>query len=186
MFQDKITEFISNIGNEKKIIEIKFGKIINSNVFNINIDEILINKIVRKFKNYNNKYYNDRIYYYNNLQMIVNKNGEIKCYKDNLYIDKSDISISNIDMRILTHNRIKLEEIDFPCQKVYDLIHNRELFSIILRDNLRLNIYNKTIENNIKNNYEVSIQYLYNPYKNDNIKDNINFICSIIEKINTL
>lgn len=183
MYKEKIYDFVNNIDN-KKLIEIKFGKKINYNIFNTNIEENFIHKLIKKYKNYDNKYYNDRVYYYNNLQMIASKNGEIKCFQDNTDIEILDISLSDIDLRILSRERNKIEEFNFPCQKDYGLICNRELLSIVLQDNLRINIYNKKIENN--SNYEFSIQFVYNSYKKEKIKEIINMTVSIIKEINEL
>ena len=165
---------------DKKIIEIKFGKKINNNCFYNGIDESMIQKIFQKFQNYNVKYFNNRVYYYNNLQLIVYNNGSKKCYRDN-NVSKIDI-ISDIDIRIISKDREKVNEILFPCHKKYDMIFNRELLSISLKDNLKINIYNKYNSDSM-NNYEISIQYLYNPKKKENSVDHIISVCMEIEKL---
>ena len=175
---DKMEDFFDNL-KSKKIIEVKFGKQINENCFYNEIDENLIKQIFEKFKKYNVKYFNNKVYCYNNLQLIVYNNGTKKCYKD-INLEKIDI-ISDLDMRLISKCREKIDEILFPSYKNYDMVFNRELLSISLKDNLKINIYNK-YKGDI-NNYELSVQYLYNPKKKDNIQNVINEISAIKHEI---
>ena len=175
--QTQLQKIFDNIQG-KKIIEIKFGEQINEKCFYTKINENAVKAIFQKFQQYDVKYFNNKVYYYNNLQLIVNDNGTKKCYKDN-NVSKYDILS---DIRIICKDRIKIDEIMFPCYKNYDMIFNRELVSISLKDNLKINIYNKYDSNKL-NNYEITIQYLYNQKKKENITTKIYSIMTDIQNI---
>ena len=140
------------------------------------VSELILNKKKNflKISSYNVKYFNNKVYYYNNLQLIVYNNGSKKCYRDN-NMSKIDIN-SDLDIRIISKDREKVNEILFPSCIKYDMIFNRELLSISIKDNLKINIYNKFNKNSM-NNYEVSIQYLYNLKKK--MQRKICYVCQI-------
>ena len=180
----QIENFFNTLGNKKKIIEIKIGDKISNSCFHNRVDGDTIRAIFAKFQNYNVKYFNNKVYYYNNLQLIVYSNGSKKCYKDNMEMKKIDVQGSK-DIRITSKDREKVEEILFPCKKKYDLIFRRELISISVKNNLKINLYHKYNEDNTTH-YDFSIQYLYNPSKKNNINDdihNIVNICNSLDKI---
>lgn len=177
----QLENFFNILGNKKKIIEIKIGEKISDNCFYNRIDENIIISIFEKFQNYNVKYFNNKVYYYNNLQLIVYSNGSKKCYKDNIEMGKIDIQGLK-DIRITSKDRQKIDEIMFPCKKKYDLIFRRELVSISVKNNLKINLYNKYNDNNISH-YDFSIQYLYNPSRKNNVNDDIQNIVNICNEI---
>ena len=178
---EPLNNFFEKIQNKKKIIEIKIGEKINSECFNYNINEKIVKSIFKKFQKNNVKYFNNKVYYYNNLQLIVYPNGSKKCYRDNFDMEKIDFSTS-MDIRVIAKDREKIDELLFPCQKNYDLNFTRELISISIKNNLKINIYSKQNEDNT-NNYEFSIQYLYNPKKGDDIKREIEDLVNICNEI---
>jgi hypothetical protein len=177
--QTQLQELFNNLEG-KKIIEIKFGKQINQNCFCTEINEDIVKAIFQKFQHCDVKYFNNKVYYYNNLQLIVYNNGSKKCYKDN-NVSKLDI-LSDSDVRIISKDRVKIDEILFPCHKNYDMVFNRELLSISLKDNLKINIYNKYDSDKL-NNYEISMQYLYNQKNKENITQKIYCILTDIQNI---
>ena len=184
MENQELNSFVENLGNKKKIIEFKIGKRISSKCFSSVLKEEVITNIFHKFKNYNVKYFNNKVYYYNNLQLIVYNNGSKKCYVDKINMDKLDYTTNNMDMFIVSKERSKIDDNQFPCKKIYDLVFERELISISLKNNLKINIYNKINTN--QNNYEVSIQYLYNPMKKENTKEIFGLILSLFQEINSI
>ena len=181
---EQIKNFFDNLENTKKIIEIKVGDKINPKCFYNSIDECTVASIFTKFKNYNVKYFNNKVYYYNNLQLIVYSNGSKKCYRDNIGMQVIDIKGLK-DIRITSKNREKIDENLFPCHKNYDLIFRRELVSISIKNNLKINLYNKYNEDNI-NHYDFSIQYLYNPSRKNNINEDINNINDICNELSLI
>lgn len=172
---ENITDFIKQkcISSEKKIIEIKLGKIITENVFDLNIDENYIRNFMAAIpKKTPVKYFYNTVYYYKNMQLIVNENGLQKCYEDYGEIYKKDFDNNKNSVRVIIRNRRKKDLNHFSCQKKYNSIVNRELISISLKDNLKINIYNKSYEKKKKKYFEVSAQYLLNKNKiNDLEKD---------------
>tara|TARA_Y100000991_G_C21906932_1_gene320565 strand:+ start:222 stop:797 length:576 start_codon:yes stop_codon:yes gene_type:complete len=180
----QIEKFFNSLGNKKKIIEIKIGEKISNSCFHNRVDGDTIRSIFEKFQNYNVKYFNNKVYYYNNLQLIVYSNGSKKCYKDNMGMEKIDVQGSK-DIRITSKDREKVEEILFPCKKNYDLIFRRELISISVKNNLKINLYHKHNEDNTTH-YDFSIQYLYNPSKKNNINDDIDNIVNICNSLNKI
>jgi hypothetical protein len=187
MAKQEILDYLSEI-NEKKVVEFKIGKNIDENYMDINIEYEIINKFIEILKAYEIKYFYNIVYYYNNLQLIINtENGSQKCYKDNCNMVFKNINTDKYDLRITLKNREKFNELLFPSLKDYDMIITRELISISLKDNLKINIYNKNYDSsNEEYNYEITIQYLYNPKKNDNINSISNEIFKYFEILNNL
>ena len=184
MENKELKDFCQNLDKEKKIIEFKVGKKKSENCFHTNIDKKKIIKIFKKLKKYDVKYFNNKVYYYNNLQLIVDSNGSQKCYFDRSNMEKIDIETENMDMRIISKEREKFDDIKFPCKKKYDLVFKRELVSISIKNNLKINIYNKIISD--KDNYEISVQYLYNPSKKEDILMIFNLVLSLFNEINEI
>lgn len=178
---ETLNNFFESFQKNKKIIEIKIGKKINSECFDYNISKKIVESIFKKFQKNNVKYFNNKVYYYNNLQLIVYPNGSKKCYRDNFDMKKIDFSTS-MDIRVIAKDREKIDELLFPCQKNYDLIFTRELVSISIKNNLKINIYRKQNEDNT-NNYEFSIQYLYNPKKENDMRKEIEYLVNICNEI---
>jgi hypothetical protein len=173
---------ISNIHNQcandnKKIIEFKLGEIISDNIFNTNLDKNYINNFMNLIpKKLPVKYFYNTVYYYKNMQLIINNNGLQKCYKDYGNISKIDVVHKKFPIRILFKNRKKIDTSNFDCLKHYDSIINRELISISIKENIKINIYNKKFQNNPDNYYEITGQFLYNRNKKKNLEEDIKIL----------
>ena len=179
MNEETLTHFILNLGINKKIVEFKIGKQICDSCFNTTIDKNFVNKIIDKYKNYEKKKMNNTIYYYHNKQLVVLGDSHQKCYEDEINMDKIDITTSNMDMRILTKKRDRIDINNFPCKKNYDTICQKEIVSVSLENNININI------SNTQNIHEISIQYIHNPDKKEKIQI-IETLLSVIQDMEVL
>lgn len=177
-----IEDVVSNITklckkDNKKILEFKLGKLISENIFETSLESKYINNYLNLIpKNFPVKYFYNTVYCYKNMQLIVDKKGIQKCYEDFGEIEKIDIKYENSPVRILLKNRKKIDNSNFDCLKNYDSIMNRELISISLKENLKINIYNKKYQNNPKNFYEITGQFLYNKNNIKNLEKDIKIL----------
>lgn len=178
----ELENIISNINqvcstDNKKIIEFKLGRGISDNIFVTELDKNYINNFMNLIpKKLPVKYFYNTVYYHKNMQLIINSNGLQKCYKDYGNISKIDVTHKNTPIRILFKNRKKIDTSNFDCLKQYDTIINRELISISIKENIKINIYNKKFQNNPDNYYEITGQFLYNKHKKKNLEADIDLL----------
>ena len=178
----ELEDIISNIiqvcsNDNKKIIEFKLGKDVSDNIFVTELDKNYINNFMNLIpKKLPVKYFYNTVYYHQNMQLIINSNGLQKCYKDYGNISKIDVNHKNTPIRILFKNRKKIDTSNFDCLKHYDSIINRELISISIKENIKINIYNKKFQNNSDNYYEITGQFLYNKHKQKNLETDIDLL----------
>jgi len=175
-FLEEMNKFLYKNLDTNMIVECKLGRIDSNGDFSkgIVIDEL--KKYLEKWEDKKKKYFRHTIYFYDNMQLIVDEEGNNKCYKDTIK-DKTLLlkNDNGMDINVIIKERKKSSVLEFPCRMYYDRCENRELISVNIFNNLKINIYNK---NNLKDGNEISIQYLHNSRNED-----MNRIIGVIKKI---
>jgi hypothetical protein len=180
-----ISNFFSKNNSPKCVYDIKIGKTINENCFNINIDKIKFWQIIKNIKK---NFLTDNITYsiikrYNNanLQIDCYENGIQKCvFKKPKDILDMSIDKKAFDLRIIANKQNNLPSHVFPCNNLYHAVCNIE--SIVMDYKFYKIIFNHITQDGM-DFYQMNIQYTYNPNhkKYDMIIDTIiNIIKNIL------
>jgi len=170
------------IEESKKTLQIKIGKIIDTNIFNCNINLEQLKYFYKKINENNNKIkISDNIYsiyYQDNKCLYVDGNGGMKCMTPN-YIHHDYYKSNNYDLKIIFEDYLNSPFIEFPCKMEYNYKTNISMRSVKINDKISFDIINNC---NNPNLFTTTLNYTFLNKKIDH-NENIKLLSNLVDQL---